>query len=146
MRSFANDKCDSKTELCLRKGRKPCRKRRKCWLVGFSPLPTVVSKEYFLRVIKSRNCAVKCKLFTTQSFVLMTLNKKVFGWGLFIDAEYIIECNTSVRLIQCIGTYNSIALTNRYDQCLSKGLIQLTLSQTTNFRLFQTERVCRRQL
>ena len=26
------------------------------------------------------------------------------------------------------------------------GEVSLTLSQTTNFRLFQTERVCRRQL
>ena len=41
------------------KGRKRCGKRRKCWLLAFSPFPTMFSKGVFGRVIKSRVCVVK---------------------------------------------------------------------------------------
>ena len=34
-------------------------KRTKCWLPAFSPFPTMFSKNFFLKVIKSRNCVVK---------------------------------------------------------------------------------------
>ena len=33
-------------------------KRRKCWLLAFSPFPTVFSIGFFLRVFKSRDCVV----------------------------------------------------------------------------------------
>ena len=32
------------------------------------------------------------------------------------------------------------------DKVFPKGIHMLTLSQTTNFKLFQTERVCRQQI
>ena len=41
------------------KSRKHCGKWTKCWLPGFFPFPTVFSKAFFLRFIKSRNCVVK---------------------------------------------------------------------------------------
>ena len=41
------------------KGRKHYGKRRKCWFPAFSPFPTLFSKGYFLKVIKSRDCVVK---------------------------------------------------------------------------------------
>ena len=34
-------------------------KRRKCWLPAFSPFPTVFSKAFPLRVVKSLDCVVK---------------------------------------------------------------------------------------
>ena len=39
--------------------RKQFGKRRKCWLPAFSPFPTMFSKDFFLRVVKSRDCVVK---------------------------------------------------------------------------------------
>ena len=33
-------------------------KSRKCWLAAFSPFPTVFSKAFFCRVVKSRHCVV----------------------------------------------------------------------------------------
>ena len=53
------NKFDSKVELCFRKSRKHCGKRRKCWLPAFSPFPTMFSKALVPRVIKSRDCVVK---------------------------------------------------------------------------------------
>ena len=35
-------------------------KGEKCWLPAFSPFPIMFSKVFFLRVIKSRDCVVKC--------------------------------------------------------------------------------------
>ena len=45
-------------EICIGKGGKHDRKRRKCWLLAFSPFPTMFSKGFFSRVLKSRNCVV----------------------------------------------------------------------------------------
>ena len=57
MKAFADDKIDvtEKFKFYLRKGRKHCGKRRKCWLPEFSPFCTLVSKG----VIESRECVVK---------------------------------------------------------------------------------------
>ena len=52
-------KCDGKIEICFGKGRKHCGKRRKCWLPAFSPFPTMISKGFFLKVVKSWDCVVK---------------------------------------------------------------------------------------
>ena len=52
-------KCESKNEICFGKGRKHCGKRRKSWLPAFSPFPTLLSKGFFLRVVRSRDCVVK---------------------------------------------------------------------------------------
>ena len=41
------NKSDTKTEICLGKGRKYCWKRRKCWLPAFPSLPTMFSKGFF---------------------------------------------------------------------------------------------------
>ena len=40
-------------------GRKHCRKRRKCWLPAFSPFPTMFSKGFFFRVVKSWDYVVE---------------------------------------------------------------------------------------
>ena len=53
------NKCDSKTEICLCKGGKHCGKRRKCWLPACSPCPTMFSKAFIFRVVKSGDCGVK---------------------------------------------------------------------------------------
>ena len=53
------NKCDSKIEIYCIKGRKHCRKRGKCWLPAFSSFPTMFSKGFLYRVIKSRDCMVK---------------------------------------------------------------------------------------
>ena len=57
---FADNKIHNikKIDICVEKGRKHCRKRRKCWLPAFSPFPTVFSKGFFLKVVKSRDCVV----------------------------------------------------------------------------------------
>ena len=34
-------------------------RRRKCWLLAFSPFSTMFSKALFPRVVKSRDCVVK---------------------------------------------------------------------------------------
>ena len=39
--------------------RKHCAKRRKCWLPAFSPFPTLFSKAFFERVVKTWDCVVK---------------------------------------------------------------------------------------
>ena len=44
---------DSKFENCSGKGRKHSRKRRKCWLPLFSLFPTMFSKQFFYRDVKS---------------------------------------------------------------------------------------------
>ena len=48
-----------KKNFCFGKGRKHCGKRRKCWLPAFSPFPTMFSKAFFLRVVKSQDGVVK---------------------------------------------------------------------------------------
>ena len=61
-KAFADDKLDFiKMTICLldTKSRKHCGKRRKCWLSTLSPFPTVFSKAFFFRVVKSRDCVVK---------------------------------------------------------------------------------------
>ena len=45
-------------EIWFGMGGKHCGKRRKCWLPAFSPFPTMFSKGFFPRVIKSWDCEV----------------------------------------------------------------------------------------
>ena len=61
LEAFADnkDKCESKIEICFRKSRKHCVKKRKCWLPAFSPFPTMFSKGFFFKVVKIRDCVVK---------------------------------------------------------------------------------------
>ena len=54
-------------EICNGKGRKHCGKWRKCWLPAFSPFPTMFSKAFCLRVVKSWVCVVKRYLKPTQT-------------------------------------------------------------------------------
>ena len=49
-------KCSSNDDLCFSLHRKHCGKRRKCWLPAFSPLPSLFSKGFFPRVVKSGLC------------------------------------------------------------------------------------------
>ena len=46
-------------------------KRIKCWLPALSPFPTVFSKVFFSRVVKSRDCGVKIQ--STEIIVKMKI-------------------------------------------------------------------------
>ena len=61
LKAFAEDKINvvSKIEVCLLKGKKHSGKRRKCWLPAFSLFPTMFSKAFLIRVIRSWACVVK---------------------------------------------------------------------------------------
>ena len=61
LKAFADDKSNvaEKLKFVLGKVEKHCGKRRKCWLPAFSPFPTMFSKEFYFRVVKSRDCIVK---------------------------------------------------------------------------------------
>ena len=48
-----------KSQFWFGKSRKDCGKRRKCWLPAFSPFPTMLSKAFLSRVVKSCDCVVK---------------------------------------------------------------------------------------
>ena len=37
-------------------------KRRKCWLSAFAPFPTLFSKDFYLRVVQSRDCVVDSEI------------------------------------------------------------------------------------
>ena len=45
-------------EVCVRKGRKHCGKRRKCWFPAFSYFPTMLLKAFSCKGIKGRFCVV----------------------------------------------------------------------------------------
>ena len=60
-------KCDRKIEICFRKGRKHCGKRRKCWLPAFSLFPTMFSKCFLFKVVKSRDGVVYKELTWNRS-------------------------------------------------------------------------------
>ena len=49
---------NSKVEICIGKSRKHFGKKRKCWLPAFSPFPTMFSKAFFSRGVKSWDCVV----------------------------------------------------------------------------------------
>ena len=51
--------CGLKIEKCLGDGKKHFVKRKKCWLPAFSPFHTMFSKGFFLKFVKSWDCAVK---------------------------------------------------------------------------------------
>ena len=53
-----------KFKNCSEKGRKDGGKRRTFLLPAFSPFPTIYSKGFFYRVIKSGDCVVKSEVFT----------------------------------------------------------------------------------
>ena len=63
-KAFADKKIIlTKKSACVGKSRKHCGERRKCWLPAFSPFPTMFSKAFFSRGVKSRDRVVK-GLFT----------------------------------------------------------------------------------
>ena len=61
LKAFADNenKCNLKKEILFGMGGKHCGKRRKCWLPAFSPFPTMFSKAFFSRGVKSRDCVGK---------------------------------------------------------------------------------------
>ena len=44
------------------KGRKHCRKKRKCWCPAFSPFFTMFSKGFYFMVFRRQDCVVKKKV------------------------------------------------------------------------------------
>ena len=68
-------------------GRKHCWKRRRWWLPAFSPFPTMFSKGFFFRVVKSRDFAVKiltwkiCTLAVKDIVLLQGCENTLFGQG-----------------------------------------------------------------
>ena len=63
LKAFAEEKnrYDQTIKIPFRKYRKHCRNRRKWWLPAFSPFPTMFSKAFFLRFVKSRDCKIGVK-------------------------------------------------------------------------------------
>ena len=61
LKAFADYKMNltEKIKTCFGKGRKHCGKRRKCWLPAFSPFPTMFSKAFLFRIVKTGDCVVK---------------------------------------------------------------------------------------
>ena len=59
MKEFADDKFIAAEMIIPVFDRKHCGKRRKCWLPAFSPFPTMFSKDFIYRVVKSRDCMVE---------------------------------------------------------------------------------------
>ena len=61
LKAFADNKLNvsGKLEFVFGKGRKHCGERRKCWSPAFFPFPTMFSKDFLYRVIKSLDCVVK---------------------------------------------------------------------------------------
>ena len=60
LKAFADDKLNvTKMTVFLFNREENCGKRRKCWLPEFSLFPTVFSKAFFPRVVKSQDCVVK---------------------------------------------------------------------------------------
>ena len=71
------NKCDSKVEICVGKGRKYYGKR-KYWLPAFSPIPLMFFKSLFVRVVKSRDCVVKGQyVFTVVQIFLLLPYKSI---------------------------------------------------------------------
>ena len=61
LKAFSGDKLnDAEVTISLFDGvEKHFVKKIKCWLPAFSPFPTVFSKTFFFRVVKSQDCVVK---------------------------------------------------------------------------------------
>ena len=59
--AFADNEKNATQKLTFVKDKdgKHCGTRIKCWLAAFSPFPTMLSKGYFLRVVKSRELCGK---------------------------------------------------------------------------------------
>ena len=74
---------------------KHCEKRRKCWLPAFSPFPTIFSRAFFFKDVKSRDSVVKSQAhfslnmthtsgdFQEQLQVMISMDKqnRVQSWG-----------------------------------------------------------------
>ena len=62
-------------EICFWKGRKHCGKRRKYLLLAFSPFPTMFSKGFFLKVVKSRDFCDKDLIKTLPNDKILDVTK-----------------------------------------------------------------------
>ena len=84
------NKRNLKIEICFQHAIKQCRKRRKCWSPAFSPFPTMFSKVFYLRVVKTRNCLVKRKKTSDAVFIqlLFILFMFVFNSPFNINIAY----------------------------------------------------------
>ena len=53
LKAFADDKnkCNLKTDILVRMGRKHCGKKRKCWLPAFSPFSAMFSKGFSFSIV-----------------------------------------------------------------------------------------------
>ena len=93
-----SQKCDWKIEICFGKVRKHCWKRRKCWLPAFFSFPTMFSKGFLYRVVKSQDCVVKSKYKLLELVSQSMYNKYVETKLKEIDA------NTSnlAQVVQCL--------------------------------------------
>ena len=136
-------------------------KRRKCWLQGEKELKSVkmtiinpprelaypvLPKKLPVAGTKQRQPA---SVFTNHSAIVLSLVLQIFLYS----AAF--ECNTTScvtfkfskswkkgqrMFLRMVGEYRLY-----YNASAKISFSLLTLSQTTNFRLFQTERVCWRQ-
>ena len=54
---------------CFGNGRKHCGKGRKCWLLAFSPFPTMFSKGFLYMVFKIRDSVVRGKAYFAKYLI-----------------------------------------------------------------------------
>ena len=61
LKIFPDDKSNlaEKQKFVLERVENIVGKRRKCWLPAFSPFPTIFSKDFLPRSVKSPHCVVK---------------------------------------------------------------------------------------
>ena len=99
-----------KTEILYGMGRKKCGKRRKCWLPTFSPFPTMFSKGFFFRVVKSRYYVERVKTKKNH----------------FCPIEILCRWH-----IKCYSNMNSVIDKSRKHKGKGENTMFLTLSETS---------------
>ena len=146
---------------------KHCGRRRKCWLLAFSPFPTMfctlsnTNFNFWVTIVWSSTTSLyfyqsKILLFGKELRTLRKMNLKTWlvKEEMLVSSIYSFSHNDFYRCNICnlqlllIDSVKNIVISQSVISSLQHKIfkfVYLTLSQTTNFRLFQTERVCRRQ-
>ena len=111
-------------------------KGKKCWLPAFSPFPTMFSRAFFFRVVKTQDCVVKSEFFSTQSRLLITLRKKLFennegkrvnpGTSIFSFSNHVSTLpQTKITISATLDLSSAISLNLVKAKILSFGLMDL---------------------
>ena len=111
----------------------------------FTTVPIMFSKAFFLRVFKGRDCVVKGFIKSIQDIKTMVAQELGFCHyrkGRKIEGK---KENDDYQHLFSFPAIFSEALSKTWDYLVHWKKVLLTHCQTKIFRLFQTERVCRRQ-